>query len=121
MKFCSEKETYFTAEKKSRIIGIRKEKIYFKDAVSVSFDQEKLVKLTIHKDVVRAICEHFGWDKMDISITDYELDYKEREYVSAPWYCGKDIFVSFLSSHKEEFDIPDNWNAQRPSYGWLDE
>lgn len=80
VKFCSEKETYFTVEKESRIIGIRKEKIYLQDAVSVSFDREKLVKLTIHKDVVRTICEHFGWDKLDISISEYELDYEEREY-----------------------------------------
>ena len=121
VKFCSEKETYFTIEKESRIIGIRKEEIYLQDAVNVSFDREKLVKLTIHKDVVRTICEHFGWDKLDISISEYELDYEERKYVSAPWYCGKDTFERFLSSHKEDFDISDNRNAQCSSYGWLDE
>lgn len=121
VKFCSEKETYFTIEKESRIIGIRKEKIYLKDAVSVSFDREKLVKLTIHKDVVRTICEHFGWDKLDISISEYELDYEERKYVSTLWYCGKDTFERFLSSHKEGFDISDNRNAQCPAYGWIDE
>ena len=50
-----------------------------------------------------------------------ELDYEERKYVSAPWYCGKDTFERFLSSHKEDFDISDNRNAQCSSYGWLDE
>lgn len=39
VKFCSEKETYFTIEKESRIIGIRKEEIYLQDAVNVSFDR----------------------------------------------------------------------------------
>lgn len=70
---------------------------------------------------IELICDHFGWDRLDIEIVDYELDYAETKWMSAPWYCGKDICIKFMEEHKDYLDITDNRSAQCPAYGWLEE
>lgn len=121
VQFCAEKETYFHIEEESRLIGIRKKTIYLTDAVKVSFDRKKIVKLTRNEFLIKVICEHFGWDKLEISVADYELDYAETEWLSEPWYCGKDVCNHFMETHKDDLDITDNRNAQCPGYRWLEE
>lgn len=121
VQFRSEKETYFYIEEKSRLIGIRSTAVYITDAVKVSFDRDKLVKLTRNEDMIRIICDHFGWNRLDIEIVGYELDYAETKWMSAPWYCGKDICIKFMEEHKDDLDNTDNRSAQCPAYGWLEE
>lgn len=121
VQFRSEKETYFYVEKKSRLIGVRRTAVYITDAVKVSFDRDELVKLTRNEDLIRIICDHFGWNRLDIEIVGYELDYAETKWMSAPWYCGKDICIKFMEEHKDDLDNTDNRSAQCPAYGWLEE
>lgn len=121
VQFRSEKETYFYIEEKSRLIGVRSTAVYITDAVKVSFDRDELVKLTRNEDMIKIICDHFGWDRLDVEIVDYELDYAESKWMSAPWYCGKDVCIKFMAEHKDDLDNADNRSAQCPAYGWLDE
>lgn len=121
VRFKNKKETSFYSEEKSRLIGTRKTKIDLADAVRVSFDRDELVKLTRKEDIIKIICEHFGWDKIEISIIGYQLTYEEKRFVSIEWDCGKDVCIHFMETHKDDLDITDNRNAQCPAYRWLEE
>ena len=121
VRFKNKKETSFCSEEKSRLIGTRKTKIDLADAVRVSFDRDELVKLTRKEDIIKIICEHFGWDKIEISIIGYQLTYEEKRFVSIEWDCGKDVCIHFMETHKDDLDITDNRNAQCPAYRWLEE
>lgn len=121
IRFRSEKETYFSIKAPSRLFGERSERIYLTDIISVSFDRKKLYRIDIDEDIKKLICEHFGWDTIKVEAVDFELDYAESEWVSAPWYCGKETFNKFITNHSDEFNIADNIPAQCPAYSWLDE
>lgn len=121
VQFRSEKETYFSLDTSSRLFEKRTETIYLTDMVSISFERKNLYKIDIDESIMKLICEHFGWDTIKVEAVNFELDYAESEWVSAPWYCGKETFNKFITSHLDEFNIADNIPAQCPGYSWLDE
>lgn len=121
VQFCNEEETraYFTFP--SRIIdGGRKETVYLSDLVNVSYDRDKCYIVTRNDELIKMVCDYFGWDRINIEVEDVSLSYKESEYMSAIYQCGKEIFEEFLLSHSDDFDIADNLNAQCPTYGWTE-
>lgn len=121
VQFYSEEETcaYFTTP--SRIIdGGRKEKVYLADLVNVSYDHDNYYKVTRNDELIKMVCDYFGWDRIDIEVEDVSLSYMECEYMSSIYECGKEIFEKFLQSHSDDFDITDNQNAQCPAYGWAE-
>lgn len=99
----------------------RTETIYLTDMISVSFERKNLYKIDVNESIMKLICEHFGWDTIKVEAVGFELDYSESEWMSVPWYCGKEVFVKFITEHLDEFDITDNVHAQCPGYSWLDE
>ena len=121
VQFRSEEETYFSLETPSRLFGKRTETIYLTSMVSVSFERNNLYKIDVNESIMKLICEHFGWDTIKVEAVDFELDYMESELISVPWYCGKEMFVKFITDHLDEFDIADNVHADCPAYSWLDE
>lgn len=121
IQFQSEKETYFSLELPSRVFGVRKETIYFSDIVTVSYDREKCFLITLNTEIMKLMCEHFKWDTIKVEAINFQLDYAESEWMSAPWDCGKEVFTKFIIDHADDFDISDNENAQCPSCSWLQE
>lgn len=120
IQFRSEKETYFSETITSRLIGPgRKKNIYFSDAVEVSYDRENCYQIDVNQELVKIICDHFGWDRLSIEVESVCLYYTARKYISEEFQCGNDVFERFLKEHQDDFDISDNRSAQCPGYCWV--
>lgn len=121
VQFHSEAETCFEVVNPSRIIECgRKETIYFSDLVQVSYSRRNCYKLVVDEELTKMMCDHFGWDRIDIQVESFSLSYKESEYMSSVFECSRDVFEDFLKAHPDDFDITDNKNAQCPAYGWVE-
>lgn len=93
------------------------------DMLNVRFTKKNFVSLQVNNVIKQLFLDHFDWDDIIIQIESYELSYWENEFLalSTGFMVSEKIFNSFLDSHKDEFDIPDNHYAQCISYGWIDE
>lgn len=110
---------------------------YLSDVFDVSFDKEQLfvVKKNIYVDNIFRLMRK--WDRIEAEVVDYSIDtfvgtlkdLPDMEDVvdelgnmpvSEPNFVSEEQFRSFLSSHKDGFDISDNKCAQVPSYSFLE-
>lgn len=110
---------------------------YLSDVFDVSFDREKLfvVKKNIMVDNIFRLM--YGWDRIEAEVVEYSIDTfmgtlkdlpgmedfaseLDDMPVSEPNSVSEEQFRSFLSSHKDGFDISDNKYAQVPSYSFLE-
>ncbi len=108
---------------------------YLSNVFSVSFDRNKLFKVTKNLYADNLFRLIYGWTKIDFEVVGYSLDKLvgtsndvlpdcPKELldfpVSEPMNVSKEEFIKFLTEHIDDFDISDNQNAQCPSISFLD-
>lgn len=108
--------------------------IFWCDNFKVSFDRENVFvikKNLIADNLFRLV---YGFEKIEAEVIGYTLDYlsplseNEKEDLpkelreipcSEPMEVSEDVFKQFIMSHKDDFDITDNINAQVPSVSFI--
>lgn len=109
-------------------------KMYWYDIFSVSFCKKNafiVEKNLIMDNLFRFV---YGFDEIKAEVIGYSLDYssslsEEQEInmpkefcdlpCSTPMEVTEEVFKQFIMSHKEDFDITDNKNAQVPSFSFI--
>lgn len=108
--------------------------IYWCDNFRVSFDREKVFVVKKNLKVDNLFRLVYGFDKIEAEVIGFTLDFlsslsesekkdlpKELQDFpcSEPMEVTEEAFKHFIMSHKDDFDISDNINAQVPSVSFI--
>lgn len=108
---------------------------YLCDILCVSFDKDALYLIKKDTVIEKLFCTMYGWDKIEIGIIGFSLDYYTkipddlRDTLpdciknlpcSTNMEVSEEEFKKFLKGHLADFDISDNVSAQVPSVSFVE-
>lgn len=107
---------------------------YWNHNFKVSFSKENVFIIEKNLKVDNLFRLVYGFDKIEAEVVGYTLDYLSSlsedvkkdlpvEFkdlpCAEPMEVSEEIFRQFVMSHKDDFDITDNINAQVPSVSFI--
>ena len=98
---------------------------YLSDVFKVSFDKKNLFNVERNLKADNLFRLAYGFDKIEAEIVGFELyrhelpEEVEDVPCEVPIQVTEEVFRQFLMSHKNDFDIKDNKNAQVPSVAFI--